>query len=124
MRRKFESVLAQERVAKDFEWQKWAIEIPTLKFREHWDVRIIPPLTGAMIRFRVSSAAMREKRGPNASISVYLDCYDNLGCMNQPYWEIYPVEDDTRRYLLNETTQLTEGIAYAMGETVTDPEKT
>ena len=57
-----------------FEWEKWTKEIPYINFPERFEVKIIPPFTGAVIRFLV-----RDKEYPSASVSVYLDCYEILG---------------------------------------------
>jgi len=43
-------------------------------------------------------------------VSVYLDGYDQLGCMDKkPYWEIYPgsgESGDSDRFWMAETTEL------------------
>ncbi len=96
-------------VEEDYEFHKWAQEIPPLHFKPEWDVRIIPPFGGAVARFKV------EYNGK--WISCYLDCYDELGYFGRPYWEIYPWEDDdvfrcpmedTER-LMKEITKMLEG---------------
>lgn len=73
-----------------FEHDKWIKEIPILKFPSDWTIQIIPPFASAVIRFRAF------KNGK--TISVYLDCYDLLGANGEPYWEAYPVGEDTTRY--------------------------
>ena len=88
---------------KEFESFKWANSIPYIRFKEDWDVRIIPPHTGAVIRFLV-------KKG-NVEVSVYLDCYDTLGLVGESYWEIYPdQEEDCTRVLMNNVDELLEAI--------------
>lgn len=79
-------------------WREWAFKIPWLKFPEGWEVRSVPPFGGAIARFHV-------KNGDDF-ISVYLDCFDTLGCVGEPYWEVYPYKGDCTRFLLNETDGL------------------
>ena len=73
-----------------FESRKWATKIPYMRFPHDWEVKIIPPVTGAVIRFLA--------RKNDKEISVYLDCYNNLGVQNSPYWEAYPIGEDTARF--------------------------
>lgn len=87
--------------------EKWGDiikEIPSLKFKEHWEVKIIPPYAGAVARFTIY-------KNNKQVCSVYLDWHGNLGAVNVPYYELYPNEDDeTNRYLLNETEELLSDI--------------
>lgn len=93
------------------EYKKWAKKIPPLNFPEDWNVQIIPPFGGAVVRFVVT-----RDDTPGKSISVYLDCYSRLGAMDRPYWEIYPNhQDDTNRYFMEETDELIYGIDRALG---------
>ena len=71
------------------EYRKWVGEIPFIKFPSDWEVQIIPPFGGAVARFCV-------KKG-DKQVSIYLDCYERLGIFGEPYWEIYPYEDDVFR---------------------------
>lgn len=98
-----------------FDWIKWVGEIPALQFPSHWRVRMSPPFGGAVVRFRVSTEAHP------GEISVYLDCYDQLGIFGAPYWEVYPVDMDTERHGINETKSLLESIAKGLGETSLQP---
>jgi len=85
------------------DYRKWIKEIPFIKFPEHWEVQIIPPFTGAVIRFRVKNGA--------DFISVYLDCYDVLGWFGEPYWEVWPDTDgDVFRCKIKDTNALIEKI--------------
>lgn len=102
--------LARCKVESKEKWMEWGIQIPALEFPPGWKIKITPPFAGAMVRFRVSTA----KTKPNADVSVYLDVSDSLGCMGEPYWEVYPVEDDTERFLMNETDELIKCIAKAL----------
>ena len=98
--------LASSKVKKLFEWDKWSKEIPRLNFNSDWNVRIIPPFGGAIIRFNC------EKNGNHAD--VYLDCYDELGYFGSPYWEIYPYDNDVYRCGINETEELLQRISEVL----------
>ncbi len=91
----YEQVCITERI---MEYSKWTNEIPFLNFDADWNIKIIPPYARAVARFIVEHN--------NKSVSVYLDCYDALGCCNAPYWEIYPHFDETFRCGLHETKEL------------------
>ena len=92
------------------EYKKWAGKIPSLKFPIDWNITIIPPFAGAMVRFRVS-----KDNCPGKEVSVYLDCDDSLGSVGQPYWEIYPFKEDVGRFFLDETEELLDAIDLAFG---------
>lgn len=91
---RFNAMVAYEQ---NFETRKWMGEIPHLNFKEHWKVKVIPPFGGAIIRFWIDCE--------DKHVSVYLDGYDMLGWMEQPYWEIYNGED-TERFLFGEHEQM------------------
>jgi hypothetical protein len=80
------------------EHEKWIKEIPYLDFPKEWKIQISPPFAGAVVRFRV--------KYKEADISVYLDCYDNLGCFGAPYWEVYPYDNDVYRCEMKNTEEL------------------
>lgn len=96
--------------------------IPALHFKPEWDVRIIPPFGGAMMRFMV------EHNGKY--VSVYCDFYSQLGFFNggtDPYWEMYPRTfqnggepfTDTMRFALADADELIKNIdAELRGEPV------
>ena len=88
-------VISEERqlVERHEKWNKWCANIPKLHFKEDWDVRIIPPFMGALIRFTVSKG--------DRSVSVYLDVNSSLAPINEPYYEIYD-GTDIMRFLMNE----------------------
>jgi hypothetical protein len=89
------------------EWREWVDRIPYLKFHAAWEVRPIPPFSGAVARFQV-------KQG-EAVVSVYLDCYEKLGFFGgEPYWELYPYDDDVHRVGINESDALISAIAYSI----------
>jgi hypothetical protein len=87
------------------ESRKWMNEIPDLSFPKSWKIRMLPPFGGAVVRFAVIKPSGKR-------ISVYLDCYDNLGFMGHPYWEMYPgVSDDgPDRFLMNDTEDLLKAL--------------
>lgn len=83
-------------------YRKWQCEIPFIKFEPEWEVKVIPPFGGAVVRF---VAQYNNKR-----VSVYLDCYDNLGWVGEPYWEIYPYHGETFRTGMNNVGELVAAI--------------
>jgi len=105
-------ILDNYKIRRDYEKlmesEKWRKEIPFIKFKEGWEVKITPNFAGSVIRFLVK---YKEKE-----VSVYLDCYDNLGCEGQPYWEIYPYSNDTFRCYINETDKLLVAINESLSE--------
>lgn len=86
-------------VEREEEWRsKWVNEIPYLRFKADWDVKVIPPFSGAIARFWVEKG--------DKHVSVYLDCYECIGCFGEPYWEIYAYEENARRVAMNDTDTL------------------
>lgn len=94
--------------SKTMEHDKWAKEIPYIAFPADWQVQISPPFMGATVRFRV--------RKNGAEVSVYLDCYEILGCYGSPYWEVYPIEGDVERFGINEVERLVDAISRSITE--------
>lgn len=92
-------------IEKNYEWRKWCVEIPFISFKEDWEVKVIPPFGGAVARFIV-----RHKKDIKTNISIYLDCYSELGCMDEPYWELYPYNNDIGRFNMNNTEELIKAI--------------
>lgn len=89
-------------------WREWGGVIPYLKFKEDWEVQVIPPFGGALTRFLV--------RKDGVWVSIYLDGYDELGYVGEPYWEIFPnIYHDTSRFLLDETDELLSAIEESLG---------
>lgn len=95
----------------------WGDKIPYIKFPDNLKIKIIPPFAGAVIRFR--AADLEEK----ASVSVYLDCYDTLGCYGKPYWEIYPVDGDIFRCDMEDVNTLINTIDKALKQQIEDNNK-
>lgn len=83
------------------ECKKWMKEIPALHFEKEWNVKIIPPFGGAVIRFWI------DYNGKH--VSVYFDAYDELGCVGEPYFEFYDGEE-CYRYYMNESEEMMEDI--------------
>lgn len=79
-------------VEREEQWETWCKCIPALHFKPEWEVKIIPPFMGAMVRFYINYN--------NKHVSVYLDCYGRLGCVDMPYYEMYDGED-THRYIMS-----------------------
>lgn len=85
------------------ECRAWGSKIPALHFEKEWDVKIIPPFGGAVIRFYISHN--------NKNVSVYFDGYSELGFMYDdkgkpiPYFEYYDGED-CHRYYIDESEEM------------------
>lgn len=94
-----------------FEARKWVPEIPWIRFPAHWRVKILPSHTGSVCRFLVETAG--------DAISVYLDCYDQLGNFGQPYWEAYPIDSDTARVAMNDV----DGLIAIIEKELTRPQE-
>lgn len=97
-----EAEMQRYMIESEEKWRQICEQIPPLNFKKEWNVKIIPPFCGAMARFTIDYK--------NNHVSVYLDWYDRLGYVGQPYWELYPFDNDTKRYLLNETEELMKDI--------------
>ena len=90
------------------ETDKWSKEIPKIAFKSDWEVKITPGFAGAVVRFRVYKG--------DAEVSVYLDCYDQLGCYGEPYWEVYPHENDVYRCDMANVDELLKAIEQSITE--------
>lgn len=99
---KFDKIRLSGELEESMEWHHWSNEIPFIKFDSDWEVKIIPPFAGAVVRFLVKKN--------DKQVSIYLDCYDILGYHNSPYWEVYPVKfegyTDTARFNINDISGL------------------
>ena len=104
----FEELVKRNEVEQLMEYRKWTKEIPQLQFNSEWRVKVIPPFGGAIVRFIV------ENNGKE--ISVYLDCYDELGCYGEPYWEMSPFKGDTYRCDMNDTGTLLRMIKIELND--------
>lgn len=99
---------ARAHMENKYEWRKWTKDIPAIPVKPDWMMKVIPPFGGAVARFQVQIA--------DAWVSVYLDCYDELGIVGQPYWEVYPVNGDTARVLMNDVDELVDIIDEALNK--------
>src|SRR4030065_481704 len=98
----YESYLERAQIENTEEWREWRKKIPFLTFPQGIELKVIPPFAGAIARFIA--------RSNGKEVSVYLDCYDKLGCVGSPYWEVYPYDGDTYRCGMNETNELITAI--------------
>jgi hypothetical protein len=85
-------------------WRDEIAQIPWIKFPADWDVKIIPPFGDAVVRFQIRLPS-------GATKSIYLDSRDSLGYVGEPYWEVYPYQNDTGRCLIGEVDKLLQLIA-------------
>lgn len=90
-------------------WRDWVNKIPFIPVEKDWEICPIPPFAGAMARFRV-----RHRDNPDFAVSVYLDVDGSLGVEDNPYWEIYPYEDDTARFAIDNVDRLAKFIAESL----------
>lgn len=90
-----------------YEYKNWSQKLPAFHFDKEWDVKIIPPFQGAIIRFWISYNGK--------FVSVYFDAYSELGWMYDenenpiPYFEYFDGED-IHRYFLEQSEQMMEDI--------------
>ena len=90
-----------DRIAIEYkqDWRGLIEKIPHLSFDSKWKVKIIPPFGGVMARFQIEYK--------NKYLSIYLDFTNACGYSAEgPYWEIYPVDNDIERFLLNEHEEM------------------
>ena len=106
-----DSFMLLNRMREIFEWDKWKKEIPYINFDTDWLVKAIPPEVNGIIRYW-----LKHKYISGSHVSVYLDCYDLLGFVGEPYWVVCPIEGDTERYLLHETHDLIGCIRRSFAE--------
>lgn len=110
----FGTFLANIRRTPDKDFFEWVDKIPWLPFPADWEVKMIPPNVGTVVRFWV------RRRGCKERVSVYLDCYEALGCFgkpgsNTPYWEIYPnCKNDNERFAMDDVDGLMSALEKAI----------
>jgi hypothetical protein len=97
------------KLAEQDQWQKWAKEIPCFSWPPEWKVKAVPPFGGAIIRYWIKTPKCDH-------VSVYLDCYDRLGYVGAPYWEVYPYDGDCFRCAMAETEELLKAISECGGQ--------
>jgi hypothetical protein len=91
-------ICASIMMAEAFEWNKYMRLIPPISFPPTWKVQMIPPYANAMLRFIAHDG--------DEQISVYLDCFEMIGCYGGPYWEAYVIDGDTYRCDMNDVDEL------------------
>jgi hypothetical protein len=89
----------------------WSKRMPFLDFRDEWQIKMIPPFGGAIVRFGV-----RERGCESDFVSIYLDCYDRIGLYGEPYLEVYPHDDDVFRCAMLDTESLIKAISESVKE--------
>lgn len=105
--RSFEETMIISKYEQLQECKKWMREIPALHFEKEWDVKIIPPFGGAVIRFWIYYNGKH--------VSVYFDAYSELGFVYDdndnpiPYFEYYDGEE-CYRYYMDESEKMMEDI--------------
>ena len=99
-------------VEKVMEYGKWSGEIPYIAFPSDWQVQILPPFAGTIVRFKI-------KKG-DAIVSIYLDCYDRFGHYEKPYgqphWEVFSQGDDVFRCDMEDTESLLKAITESIAK--------
>lgn len=91
------------------QWRDIREKIPFIRFKECWQVRVIPPYLGAVARFEVKE----DSSDSDAVCSVYLDWFNVLGwCGGKPYWEVYTGVDKEgpERFDLDDTAGVVDCI--------------
>jgi len=106
------------RIEIDQKWSKWVERIPFINFPSDWVVKPCPPFMNAMARFLVK----RKAAGGAEAVSVYLDVDGSLGTFgydqdgkSNPYWEVFPVDEDIERVAMDDVDGLLALIAKSLG---------
>lgn len=111
-------LMLSAQIEKEFEWGKWQNEIPSIQFPPTWKIQIIPPFSGAVVRFVVrpeTISSFKDAIENDIYVSVYLDCYNNLGFFGEPYWEIYPDKnDENSRFKMADIKNLLKAIDQSL----------
>ena len=94
------------------DYRGWIDKIPAISFPPDWEIKIIPPFGGAIVRFIACKG--------QHSVSVYMDGYDRLGFWNDPYWEAYPHDGDVFRCALADTDGLLNAIRESFEQMETE----
>lgn len=84
------------------DWRAWAATVPPVSIPLGATIQVVPPFAGAIARMYV--------RKNGLEVSIYLDVFDRLGIMDEPYWELYDGEE-CYRFLLEDTDGLEECMA-------------
>ena len=92
-------------------WREWASKVPAISIPPGATIQVVPPFAGAIARMYVHHNGLQA--------SIYLDAFDRLGCMDEPYWELYDGEE-CHRFLLDDA----EGLEKCMAQVFTPAEVT
>jgi hypothetical protein len=104
--------IERAKIESEEKWRDYVKSAPYINFPSKWDIQIIPPFAGAIMRFKV--------RYQDQEISVYADYHQSLGYFSNregieiPYWEIYPYFDDTYRCEISDTKTLIKKIKESL----------
>lgn len=104
---------ARRLLEEEYEYRKWAKDIPFIQLPDGYQFKPIANFGGSVVRFLASKDGER-------SVSIYLDCYEELGLLSfddEPisYWEMYPTQDgDVFRCRMEETDKLVKAIVDAL----------
>ena len=79
----------------------------------HWHFRLGASSYGATARFFVSRSGTFDRLGQDY-LSIYFDAYNRLGSPGHPYWELYPIDGDTKRFGADDTAALFLAIDKAL----------
>lgn len=99
------------KVESDENWSDhW--HLPFFKPKAGWEIQVIPPMLGALVRFKV--------RKGTAYVSVYFDPFCRLGVSMKPYWEIYPSVDggDVDRFAHEDFDEMIEAIDQSLNRQI------
>jgi len=107
---------AEEQVFDAMNLEYWVKNIPAIPMKDGWMIQPSPNFAGSIARFRVTTKEL----GASKSVSIYFDAYDRLGWVGQPYWELYPIDGDTGRYLIGDEQELSDAIEKALKQRASD----
>ena len=82
--------LTRSQIENTEEWGKFYDTMPFIELPSGYSFRVIPPFNGALMRFKVLTPSSKE-------YSIYFDAYDRLGVYGEPYYELYPYNEDIYR---------------------------
>lgn len=101
MDKTYDAIKASSELGRVLDWDTFSPQIPFIDFGDDLSVKVTPPRVGAMVRFLVKKKGKSKK-----DVSVYLDCHEILGLFGEPYWEAYPIGNDTARFAMKDTKGL------------------
>lgn len=119
MERDISTTIRRLNLEGDERWRDWVGRIPPITLPQA-SIKPIPAFAGAMVRFQ----AIADK----AVVSVYLDVNNSLGYwvndngVPEPYWEVYPYDDDTFRCALDDVETLQAAIMKSLSDQRTEQE--